>query len=707
MKNPLLLTPIVAQPPVWIINAEFPQLDHIREGAELTEEDFSPVLATATDILSRCPPPNGRNKAVQGIALGKIQSGKTLSFTTLIALAVENGYRNIIVMAGTKKPLLRQNYDRLYKDLGLENSKFRDKVKAFENPKIDKMNDIRSVHRLGMCALFVILKNRTWIDRLREILSNPEIQSTGTTLIIDDEGDEASLNTRFRSRERSAIYSSIGYLRGVLPKHAYIAYTATPQANLLQERFSSLTPDFCSLIEPGAGYCGGTVYFGEEIDNFVRIVPEDEVESQEVEGIADSLLLSLAIFLVGAAMRHLQNTGVKHRMLIHSSRLTQSHTQILSAIRSIIELWRTSLGTNSSDPSHVQLKKLFEKAYGDLSRTVQDGPSFDDVFTRIKEKEIHTIDTIMVNYLKEGEDPNTYQFTWDNNILIGGDKLGRGVTINGLAVTYMTRRARQTNADTLEQRARWFGYRKGYLDYCRVFLTEHLRDDYASLLEHEDDFWYSLRRNNRQNLPLGDWPRIFRLSTDVTIRPTRTNVASYRRFRMIGWEVQRHPQLSPKLAAANLQLVNQFFSKHQTEIRRFGSAEHGIIENVSVDTVVDKLIIPTNIQGTDWDSQFISEYLIRLALDKRLDGIDVLYMFNGVFRDRTAIGDTETINPFQGPSQNYCGDMDIHGGKVQLQVHKISFKRKNSNEVIETCVYALYLPDDEMYDLSFIMREDL
>ena len=92
--------------------------------------------------------------------------------------------------------------------------------------------------------------------------------------------------------------------------------------------------------------------------------------------------------------------------------------------------------------------------------------------------------------------------------------LDGGVTIEGLAVTYITRRAQnETNADTMEQRARWFGYKQSYLDLCRIFVSIQLRDDYTELLRHEDDFWEALRRNQRQGLSIRDWPRMLTLNS--------------------------------------------------------------------------------------------------------------------------------------------------------------------------------------------------
>lgn len=708
-NNPIGINTLPVEPPLWNINTESKVLDGIRQRAGLTDEEFSSVLVTAIDILSHCPNPLGGAQFISGLALGKVQSGKTLSYTTLIALAVENGYRNIIVIAGTKNPLLEQNFKRLEGDLGLNESGDNERLRCFRNPDISRLSDLRSIHRLGMSALYVILKNKSRIDHLRELMSSPEIDHNLPTLIIDDEGDEASLNTQFRHQGNSAIYASISSLREVMPKHAYIAYTATPQANLLQQRLSRLNPNFCSLIEPGMGYCGGSMYFGDDINDFVRIVTDDEADHNG--GIPQSLQQAIAIFLVGGAIRHLTNSRDKHRMLIHSSRLTRSHTELKVTIEHMIELWRTTLITNAQDPSRQGLIALFSEAYKDLIKTVLVPLSEQEVLERVITHEILALEMILVNSLPAGVDPNTYPYVFENNILIGGDKLGRGVTIKGLAVTYMIRRARgDNNADTLEQRARWFGYRKKYLGFCRVFLTTRLRDDYVTLLAHEDDFWDSLRRSRRQNIALTDWPRLFKFSADETLIPTRRSVAEYHRFIIRGWMTQHRPVLREDIASRNNQIIHDFFNSHPA-LGRIGNNSHGVIDEIPVDVLVNELISKVNINGSDFDSRFVSEYLMRLSIGGKLNKIKVVYIDNGIPRKRTEEGNQPgTINPFQGSNRSpgdpayYPGDQKLLAKEAHLQVHVISYHLRGQNiPLVTTSVFALYLPEDERFDLSFIV----
>ena len=201
------------------------------------DDEWDDVVETAASILGRCPTPADNDRRVTGLALGKVQSGKTLSYTSLIALAIDNGYRITVVLAGTKNPLLEQNYTRLYNDLEAR----RPNLTPFRNPIPQDAEVIRSVLHGGGHALIVVLKNRKRLEDARRVLATSEL-SGFPTLIIDDEGDEASLNTQFRRGRRSAIYESILRLRAALRVHAYVAYTATPQANLLISGIDGLSP---------------------------------------------------------------------------------------------------------------------------------------------------------------------------------------------------------------------------------------------------------------------------------------------------------------------------------------------------------------------------------------------------------------------------------------------------------------------------------
>ena len=673
------------------------------------DDEWDDVVQTAASILGQCPNPTDRDRRVTGLALGKVQSGKTLSYTSLIALAIDNGYRLTVVLAGTKNPLLEQNYTRLYNDLEAR----RPSLTPFRNPVPQDAEVVRSVLHGDGHALIVVLKNRKRLEDTRRVLAIPEL-SDFPTLIIDDEGDEASLNTQFRSGRRSAIYESILRLRAALRVHAYVAYTATPQANLLIAGIDGLSPDFGVLVEPGKGYCGGTTFFGPDRDRYVRLVSLAEAEDEQVQGVPDGLRQAIATFLVGGAIRHLRESNAWHSMLIHNSNLRADHERLQPAIRNLVELWRESLNLSDDDPAKRELMSLMRMAYDDLCSTAQSPPTWEEVREQLRD-EAWLVEVWMVNSLRLGRDPIGTPLRLKNNILVGGNMLGRGVTIEGLAVTYITRRAKnETNADTMEQRARWFGYKNDYLDVCRIFVSAQLRDDYTELLRHEDDFWEALLRNQGQRLSIRQWPRMLSLDTNMGLNPTRSNVAHYRRFRGRDWDVQNHLTEDQTVAARNLQSVRSFFAqREEASIRRFGNVEHLTVEDCPTEEVISGLLANVETDGTDWDGSYTSEYLARLLLAGALPSLDVMFMSRGHTRERTKR--EGRVNPMQGrtpgrdPSDPgyYPGDENIHGGRVQLQVHVIRVQGDGLGQPIETTALALFVPsDDSRFDLRYVVRDD-
>ena len=705
----------------WSINVDTDELNYLRQiHGRIEDEQFQVIVERAIDIMSNFPVPGGPDRSTTGLVIGKVQSGKTLSFTTLMALAASNGYKIIIVLAGTTNPLMKQTLDRLERDLGTRQLQRASRLLVLNNPTLLNQDTVRNALSpvLNKTVLIVCLKHSGRISDVRDLLSLPDIPQV-PTLIIDDEGDEASHNRipSLRSARNggntgqprdSATHRSIRLLRESLRKHVYVAYTATPQANLLLPRIAQLSPRFCELISPGPGYCGGSVFFGNDIDRYVRLI--DAIDEDPPEGIVitQSLRRALAAFFISAAIRHLRAPNEKHTMLIHTHHKKIEHQRMRDALQGILADWQTRMGLMPLDQSRQDLITLFQETYRDFQRTVRDPPSWEQVLGRM-ERELYSVEVHMVNSLPEAVGAAEARFQLENNIMVGGNMVGRGVTIEELAITYITRMAqKESNADTMEQRARWFGYKEGYLDLCRIWMTGRLRDIYVALLEHEDDFWESLERNKRQGIPIEEWPRFFRLDRE-DLKPTRANVARSERFRISGWKSMQ-PSLCPEVAVANLQAVENFITGREYETRRFGETEHRVYRGVPITQVIQMLV--GRIDGADdWDSGYMSEYLRRLQFGHIMENIDVVLMrVNDPDTRRTPAGDVDSgrINLMQGSNREpgdpsyYPGDANFHEGMPQLQIHRYHYRRDGP----VVCSLALYIPLEDRFDLSFIVRGD-
>jgi hypothetical protein len=701
---------------LWLVSMDGQEINrlwtkydgNVREDG-LSEEEWGKVVTTAAQTLAHCPDPNGHERRITGLALGKVQSGKTLSYTALIALATDNGYRITIVLAGTKETLLEQTRVRLIQDLDVLE---RRRITLFVNPTLQDAPVVEAVTHHGGHALVIVLKHQVHIDNLGDILSSAELRSQ-PTLIVDDEGDEASLNTQHRRGQRSTIYNSIVRLRDRLRLHAYIAYTATPQANLLLQELDVLSPDFITLVHPGSTYCGGSVFFGEGSDRYIRVIPDGDASPDNAAIVTGGLSRALSIFYAAAGIATTRgDRDDRVSILLHTSQRKADHQNLRNAVEALRSRWRQQLALPDSDPSAVACRDLFRAAYDDICSTMQSPPPWETVREGLSD-EIAQTETWMVNSLPAGRDPIAMQYRIKNNILIGGKMLQRGVTIPRLAITYITiQAAGTTNADTLEQRARWFGYKRQYLDICRIFLSARLRGRYTELLRFEDDFWNVLDRNQRQGLSIRDWARMFRLDiAGWELRPTRTSVASFRAFGGGGWDVQRKYIENRETNARNIGIAREFFQRHPGTLRRYANTEHRIVEDCELPIVISELLARMSTDGTNWENAYVKEYLSRLYFGGRLHGIDVLLMSDGMMRRRQQ-SDGRLDNPMQGrtdgadPDRDYYpGDEYIHNERVQLQVHLVEPTDAQRQPIgIETTILALYIPPDPQYDLRLIVR---
>lgn len=476
------------------------------------------------EVLSNCLPPAGRQGHRTGLVIGHIQSGKTLSFTTISALAHDNGFRLIIVIAGTSTNLLHQCTNRLQEDLNAEGFWGRWRIYRSDDPEIRngdaerirahlqrwEDSDIEEDER--QTVLITVMKERTHLDKVIRILLQLDLADV-PALVVDDEADQASLNIAVRSGEESSIYRRMLQLRSLVPRHTFLQYTATPQALLLINLIDRLSPDFGQVLTPGEAYTGGRTFFRDYLDLVRRIPPADvPTRSQPIMAPPDSLLEAMQRFFVGVAVgiiNRYQDT-TNRSMMIHPTYRTDPHTMYAHWVRSIQGRWERTLELEDSDPDRQELLTEFRAAYDDLSGTVDQLPAFQEVIRRLPRalRETHVEE---VN-ASRGQTP---QINWSRNyawILVGGQALDRGFTVEGLTVTYMPRGLGVGNADTIQQRARWFGYKTDYLGYCRVFLPDNVIGAYRDYVEHEEDVRRRLQEHLRTGRPLKAWKRAFILS---------------------------------------------------------------------------------------------------------------------------------------------------------------------------------------------------
>lgn len=539
------------------------------------------VLAEAGDILGHCVSPIEDEGHTVVLVVGYVQSGKTLSFTTLASLARDNGYGVVILLAGTTNNLKGQSQQRLEKDLGLDSLQ-RTWTEIFDNPDVSgpslpKMQSALKGWRRRQQgttneekpALVVsILKHAGRISNAAAALAKLDLRGV-PVLIIDDESDQASPNTRARQNSRtgtnneSPTYTSILELRKALPHHSFVQYTATPQANLLLAATDRLNPGYAKVLSSGIDYTGGKVFFQDRVKELVRVVPDVEIfdPRQPLQEPPDGLQEALRVFLLGIADANLKNINENRSMMVQAHQNTGPHGVYAQWIRAMLADWQK--GLDGGGAGAQEIFDDFRSAFSELARTVKDLEPFSDLMANLPER-AEELRVVEVNSTPQAE--KLIKWTSAHNwLLIGGQKLDRGFTVEGLTVTYMPRRM-SDNADVLQQRARFFGYRRNYVDYCRIYLLQSAKEAFVDYVDDEEFLRASLKKH--EGKPLSDWKRDFILHSQFT-HPTRPNIVGRgitRRRAGREWIWPKSMHLDAEVRAANNRLFSQAFESYRATL---------------------------------------------------------------------------------------------------------------------------------------------
>ena len=686
---------MIAQPPNgrarWLPEVGNETMSLLRQ---FPEDNRDTVRDEAVSVLSRCVPPIQPRGRETGLVVGYVQSGKTMSFTTVSALAQDNEYQMIIVITGTSINLFRQSTERLQDDLRLPDLSRR--WKHFANPSLRgtsqrsiesallRWQDDNVPEQDRQTVLITVMKNHRHLDNLIQLLSTFDLEGI-PTLVIDDEADQAGLNTMVRQRAESTTYQRLLSLRARLPNHTFLQYTATPQAPLLINIIDALSPSFAEVLTPGQSYTGGKTFFEQQYMNLIRLIPDAQIPTRDnvLTEPPDSLLEAMRVFFLGVAAG-MRLGGPRNRsMMVHPSVRTLQHADYFEWVNRVMSRWQATLAEPEDDPDRQDLIEEFQEAYDDLIQTVPNLLPFEELIETLPRAIRETV-PIQVNASK-GRTP---QVEWQqdySHILVGGQSLDRGYTVEGLTITYMPRGRGVGNADTIQQRARWFGYKADYLGYCRVYLSAGTAQAYRSYTEHEEDIRRRLREHSRTGRPLRDWKRAFLL--DTNLRPTRTCVLGLDYMQDVysnKWYDPHAPHDSTEAVADNRSVVQQFvsryrFSPDRGDPRRQEYQRHLVASGVPLRDAYENLLTRLRVTRSTDSTRFTGLLLqIKRYLEANPDSTCTVYqMSEGRVRDRSVNESDEIPNLFQGAypdtrGEIYRGDRYIRaGGELTIQIHNL------------------------------------
>lgn len=447
----------------------------------------------------------------RGLVVASVQSGKTANYIGIISKAADAGYKIIIVMAGIYNVLRNQTQERIEdgfvgydlvskKYVGVGNREQRrpllgtSRIRDFNKATEDTMRGVTSGH-VREPLVFVIKKNTNSLREISLWLEN-NCKDDGPLLLIDDEADNASINVEYDKGNISKINGQIRKMLKLFSQSAYVGYTATPFANVLIDSKSSdeeagddiFPRSFIYTLEQSTAYFGAEKVFGD-IDNprpkYVRWIFDDDASQgikrrsgDVLEELPQSLEQAIDTFIVACAIRVLSEDKDEHMtMMVNMSPYRTVQHSIYYLIDNYVEMLRRSINSYAALPSDLalsssaklrELHQIWEKEYSKFPFT------WDDVLAVLQET-IRPVTLAEIN--SQSKDALDYEHSPQRVIAIGGYRLSRGLTLEGLIVSYYARNARAY--DSLMQMARWFGYRFGYEDLCRVWMTEQSAQWYA------------------------------------------------------------------------------------------------------------------------------------------------------------------------------------------------------------------------------------
>lgn len=500
---------------------------YLRNAKKWDDDSIAPIHESSTEVVSLLANPAQDQFRCRGLVVGYVQSGKTANMTAVIAKAVDAGYNFIVVLGGVTNKLRQQTQRRLQTDI-IDRHRESWQLHTTDDEKNGDFTYPANNGQLtmpveGRAQLAVVKKETT---RLATLLRAIEKTPTGVTralktLIIDDECDQASVNAGKEETDITEINKAIRKIIRALPAVSYVGYTATPFANVFANPFPSskdelddLYPeDFITALPRPEAYFGAREVFGFDPDDadfdegpsagrdMVKAIPENEVSQIRSTKnrkdfnpqITESLEKAILWFLISCAIRRHRGHKDDHMsMLVHTSQLVLQHEKMAGNIDQWLKsnapsitsakgaAWNTLISVWDEETNAVPLEGKDEAAL----RPIDLHPLFLQVLDSIEVVVENGASDNRLNYNqidpkdKNKTVPKTY-------IVVGGSVLARGLTLEGLSVSFFLRTSKQY--DTLLQMGRWFGFRNGYTDLPRLWATQDLISNFRALAHIEEE----------------------------------------------------------------------------------------------------------------------------------------------------------------------------------------------------------------------------
>ena len=690
----------------------------------------------------------------KGLVVGQVQSGKTANYTGLICKAADAGFNLIIILAGIHNNLRSQTQTRIdegFLGFDTQNTRAYDMnrtirigvglIPGFDNAIANSYTTStergdftkQAANTAGFNfnnpqpIILVIKKNVSVLKRLYSWLksqSTHDIIANKSLLLIDDEADNASINTSRDGDDPTAINKNICKIIKLFNRSAYVGYTATPFANIFipLDKDDLFPKDFIINLLAPDNYIGPEKVLGTsanpdgnedllpivfpvtDSDTFVPAGHKRDDPKPTIDDIPQSLKTAIKCFIITCAIRIARGQENKHNsMLIHVSRFQawQNHLKII--IDRLFKYYKSEIEAN--DPTIMEeFRQIFEedtptyRSYCSITREIMNSSVLSRVDNRMRLHTWNEIKPLLYRAVQKIEvksingtsgDSLTYYENEKNGIsviAIGGDKLSRGLTLEGLSVSYFLRASKMY--DTLMQMGRWFGYRPGYVDLCRLFTSNELNEWYRHITLASDE----LREEFRYLAESGGTPENYALK--VRTHPGQLQITSISKMRHT-----RNIQVSwAGRLVETYQLLQNSISKRN---------------NLAVtDSLLSELGTPDRIKSdylwTGVSSDIICDYLSRFQLPESLTKVN-LDLICDYIRELNEVGELISWNialMSKNIDQNTCVHTFSNGVQVGCFIRRQAKDAQNSKTYYIRKNHIVGNPTDEFIDLPADMLSD-
>ncbi|WP_409294051.1 Z1 domain-containing protein [Peribacillus sp. SCS-26] len=606
----------------------------------------------STEIMDLLGDPQNNNPwQRRGLVLGDVQSGKTANYTAICNKAADTGYKVIIVLAGMMENLRMQTQERLDKEFAGRLSKNLLRLKGNQEVRniFDGVGKIDATKRISAFtsvisdfsstvlnsndltlrnitepALFVVKKNKSVLRNLENWLISNNADNNGMIdlplLLIDDEADNASVNTKKEDQDPTAINAGIRSILSKFYRASYVGITATPFANIFINPETDndmvgddLFPrDFIYVLSPPTNYIGADGIFGdppkykdclveidsEEIDSFF---PFKHKKDLVVDDLPENLYESLGYFLLVNAIRDSRGDVTDHRsMLINVSRFTdvqvEIKNQIITWLNQVQSDARNYCALSVEKAMEIRSLRFLKQVWDKHELTSKTGITWIRLQQKYLYKAIAPIEARAVNQ-KTGAASLDYYAHKEKGfrvIAIGGISLSRGLTLEGLCVSYFYRNSQMY--DTLLQMGRWFGYRPNYDDLFKIWMAKDAIDWYGFITEASNELKREISKMNRLKLTPRDFGLKVRQDPSSLIVTARNKMRSGTRVSrpiQVTGKLLETPRLKskPDVLESNERAFKKFIANLDSagvkkEIEQNGQMWSGINKNLIVDLLL-------------------------------------------------------------------------------------------------------------------------